>query len=42
MALQVEIWITRTNDWYIVGVSSAGVGVQDRKPLFLWAGSGAI
>ena len=42
MVLQTEIWIIRTDDWYIVGVSSAGVGLQDRKPSFLWAGSGAI
>ncbi len=42
MVLQTQVWIIRTDDWYIVGVSSAEVGVQDRKPSFLWAGNGAI
>ena len=42
IVLQAEGWIIRTDDWYIVGVSSAEAGVQDRKPSFLWAGNGAI
>ena len=42
MVLQTESWIMRTDDWYIVGVSSAEVGVQHLKPSFLWAGDGAI
>ena len=42
MVLQTKVWIIRADDWYIVGVSSAEVGLHDRKPSFLWAGSGAI
>ena len=42
MLLRTEGWSIRTHDWYIVGVSSAGVGVQDLKPSLLWAGNGAI
>ena len=42
MVLQTEVWIIRTDDWYIVDVNSAEVGVQDRNPSFLWAGNGAI
>lgn len=42
MVLQDKVWIIRADDWYIVGISSAEVGVQDRKPSFLWTGNGAI
>ena len=41
MVLQTEVWIIRTDDWYIDGVISAQVGVQDRKPSFLWVDNGA-
>ena len=42
MVLQAEGQIIRADDWYIVGVRSPKVGVQDRKSSFLWTGNGAI
>ena len=42
MVHPIKVWVIRTDGWYIVGMSSAEVDVQDREPSVLWFGKGAI